>query len=187
MPAMPRWARMSILIVAAAFTVVLLAANWTPPAVGADTCVVHRDTATRELLYNACDECRIVKVERQRPGNDFPVTRTYTVPGKSRTQLSFRGPGRTRIMSDVPCEPPAATTPSAAAATGQSCSKLVQRANGTVVATNQCDSCRIVVVERFLSNGSSKRQSFMVNGESAVPIPAMGAVQVRIVTDTACR
>lgn len=187
MPAMPRWARMSILALAAAFTVVLLVVNWTPPAVGASACVVHRDGPGREELYNSCAECRIAKVERTRPGSTFPVSRTYTIPPKSRTQLSFRGPGQTRVVSDTPCDIPDTTQVNPANVPAPTCTQLMRRADGAMLAANVCDSCRLMVLERSMPNGQTEQQSFVIAARGTVPVPSQGATRARILTDSVCR
>lgn len=187
MPAMPRWARMSILAFAAAITVILLAINWTPPATGAETCVVHRDGPGRELLYNACNECRIAKVERTRPGSTFPASRTYTIPPKSRTQLSFRGPGQTRIVSDTACDIPAPTAVTPAQQAAPTCTQLMRRGDGMMVAANLCESCRSMVLERSMPDGSTQQETFLIDGRGTVPVPSLGAARARILTDGACR
>ena len=65
----------------------------------ATTCSRLFKTAGGEQLINSCNSCRIVKLQRKRPGEGAPINRTYTVPPKTTTNLSFRGPGRSRIVS----------------------------------------------------------------------------------------
>ena len=66
-------------------------------------CVRLGKSGGRETLINRCGDCRTVKLQRRRPGGDFPAVRTIKVPELSRIELSFRGPGRTRIVSDQSC------------------------------------------------------------------------------------
>jgi len=66
------------------------------------------DQAGRETIANACNTCIIVKVERRRPGQTLgtPTIRDFTIPQGSNQPLPFRGPGRTRVMSEAPCQAP---------------------------------------------------------------------------------
>ena len=59
-------------------------------------CVRLGKSGGRKTLINRCGDCRTVKLQRRRPGGDFPAVRTIKVPELYRIELSFRGPGRTR-------------------------------------------------------------------------------------------
>ncbi len=154
-------------------------------------CVRLATQAGREILVNPCPACRIVHLERKRPGGGFPAQRTYTVPERSRVTLSFRGPGRTRILSDGPCRgaSPADAGEEPPGDRGEAkCTQFRRAKGGPVVLFNRCRACRAVVVERAGPGGVSKRQTFAVAGGSSVPLARPGApVQARIVAEKPCR
>ncbi len=154
-------------------------------------CVRLATQAGREILVNACQACRIVHLERKRPGGGFPAQRTYTVPESSRVTLSFRGPGRTRILSEGPCRAaaPGETGEQTPGETREAkCIHFRQSMGGPVVLFNSCQACRAVVVERAGPAGARNRQTFAVAGGSSVPLARPGApVQARIVTEKPCR
>lgn len=65
-----------------------------------------RDQAGREILSNRCNTCITFKVERRRPGQSTlgtPNSRDFNVPAGTYQALPFRGPGKTRIVSESPC------------------------------------------------------------------------------------
>lgn len=75
-------------------------------AIAINRCVrIVRDQVGRETLVNTCNACVLARVERRRPGNpnNPPNLRDYTIPQGSKQPLSFRGPGKTRILSEVDC------------------------------------------------------------------------------------
>ena len=154
-------------------------------------CVRLGTQAGREILINPCPACRIVRLERKRPGGAFPAQRTYTVPERSRVTLSFRGPGRTRILSDGPCRgaaPEDAGEESPGDGRQAKCIHFRRTKGGPVVLVNGCRACRAVVVERAGPGGARKTQTFAVAGGSSVPVARPGApVQARIVAEKPCR
>ncbi|MCW8915857.1 MAG: hypothetical protein OQK24_08380 [Magnetovibrio sp.] len=64
-----------------------------------------RDQGGREIIINRCRTCIAVKVERRRPGQNIgtPNMRDYNIAKGSRQPLPFRGPGITRITSEMEC------------------------------------------------------------------------------------
>lgn len=183
---------MSLLMIAAVAAAVMIASGWTPPAIGAGTaCVVQRQTEGRELLYNACGECRVATVERQRPGEGFPISRKYTIPGNSVTQMSFRGPGSTRITGDAACDTAARKDQSAAspkvAPASPSCTQMIRRGDGTLAAANSCQDCRSVTIERVDARGASTSEVYAIDARQSVPVDPMGAVRAKIIGETGCR
>jgi hypothetical protein len=152
-------------------------------------------TASGEQLINSCNSCRIVKLQRKRPGAAAPITRTYTVPPKTTTNLSFRGPGRSRVLSDRSCHPgvvgdneigsnPLSTT------VGKRCILMqrVDKAGVTGLAlANTCKECRIVVVDRVDLSGSRRSQNIAISGNSVIPLPANGAAQAGIMSEKSCK
>lgn len=157
----------------------------------AQKCVRLSTQSGREILVNRCPACRIVRLERKRPGGAFPAQRTYTVPETSRVTLSFRGPGRTRILADEPCRG-ASPEDAGEAPSGDGrqakCIHLRRTKGGPVVLFNGCRACRAVVVERAAPGGARKTQTFAVAGRSSVPLARPGApVQARIIAEKPCR
>jgi hypothetical protein len=144
-----------------------------------------------EKAVNTCGSCRIVMIQRKRPGADAPINRTLTLAAKTTTGLSFRGPGHSRILSDTPCRQPA---PNKAPANPQEAAKrciLMQRTvNGGVsglALANTCDECRTAVVDRIDANGSRRSQNVVIGGKSVIPLTAKGAVQAGILSEKACK
>ena len=150
--------------------------------VKAAKCVRLGKSSGRETLTNRCGDCRTVKLQRRRPGADFPAVRTVTVPKLSRIELSFRGPGRTRIVSDQSCRGEKAQLPGD---DGQRCTQIKVTKNGTLALINQCAICRIAVVEIAVQGGGRKMQTMAVDARSAAPIG--GAGQARVLTEKSCR
>ena len=147
-----------------------------------------------EQLINTCGSCRIVKVQRKRPGADAPINRTYTVPPNTTTNLSFRGPGRSRILSDSPCHSGAANGKKTGASPpsyrgGKRCILMqrVEKAGITGLAlVNTCNECRTAVVDRINSTGSRRSQNIVLSGKSVISLPAKGATQAGIMSEKSC-
>ena len=144
----------------------------------------------REVLINSCGTCRIVKVQRKRPGASAPINRTLTLAPRTTTQLSFRGPGQSRVMSDTACKsssvgkvPP--RQGSSLDNDGKKCLKLAQSPAGMGL-VNACKECRAAVVERVDAQGNRKSQTVVIAGASAVKIPSKGATGVRIQSEKIC-
>ncbi|HEY9079108.1 hypothetical protein [Magnetovibrio sp.] len=103
--------------VVAMFGVVALAS--VAEAMAINRCArILRDAAGRETVYNACQTCITVKVERSRPGQNLgtPNQRDFNIPGGTHQLLSFRGPGLTRIVTESAC--PTAGAPAAGPSAG---------------------------------------------------------------------
>jgi hypothetical protein len=146
-------------------------------------CVRLTRSRNREALVNTCTECRTVKVQRTRRGNGFPSLRTLTVQKLSRFDLNFRGPGRSRVLSDLPCrgETKATTT-----AKNAQCVRLVEPRGRKLVLYNQCNSCRAVGVETRALAGSGARQSYTLKANSYIPTPWLKPKASRIIFDRPC-
>lgn len=152
-------------------------------------------TAGGEQLINSCNSCRIVKIQRKRPGAGAPINRTYTVPEKTTTNLSFRGPGRSRIISDTSCHRGTAeqrgteSNPSPERVSKRCV--LMQRTEKAGITglalANTCTDCRIVVVDRVDSVGSRRSQNIVISGKSIVPLPSKGATKTGIMTEKSCK
>lgn len=151
-------------------------------AVKVTKCVRLGKSGGRETLTNRCEECRKVKLQRRRPGGNFPTVRDVIVPELARIELSFRGPGRTRITSDQSCR--AASAPPAGD-DGQRCTRIKVMKNGTLTLVNQCAICRVAVVELAQPGGGRKMRTVAVAARAAVPMG--GAGQARVLREKSCR
>ena len=150
--------------------------------------------ATGEQLINSCNSCRIVKVQRKRPGANAPINRTYTVPPNTTTDLSFRGPGRSRVLSDTSCHPNSRKIKKNENYSPKKIDKrciFMQRTkkagNTGIALANACDECRIAVVERIDASGSRRSQNVVVNGKLVITLPPKGATKAGILSEKACR
>lgn len=142
----------------------------------------------REHLNNRCDSCRIVSVQRKRPGADAPISRTLTIPPRSNIALSFRGPGHSRITSDVPCKPEAGTQSGSSEPTqydATECIQLTPSANGLTL-TNICSRCVTGVIERLDTKGGKRMQNIALDARKSVGLPPEGAAYARVLTEKDC-
>lgn len=139
-----------------------------------------------EILINACDVCRRVGVQRDRPGAHFPTARTVVVPEQSQIELSFLGPGRTRLTSEELCraaEPAGAGTRHA---DGRRCVQFARTGDAHLL-VNGCGECRAVTIVRTDSSGGQSRSNYVVGPRSTLPYPSDGAVNASIAGETGCR
>lgn len=161
----------------------------TPPvsvwlaAASKQRCVKTRKRGGRSTLINSCRECRSVSLQHKRPGSGFPVARSYSVPASSEIQLSFRGSGATRILSDRPCRD---KSTSQGADNERDCAHLLKRKSGNVLLVNACKRCRAVSIERVATSGRRERKVFALTPRSHMTLARQGAAQIRIVADKAC-
>jgi len=154
------------------------------------TCTRLAKQLGRETLINNCGMCRIVKVQRKRPGASAPINRTLTLAPKTTTQLSFRGPGQSRVMSDTPCKASSvgrvpARQGSSLASDGKKCLKLAQTPAG-IGLVNACRECRAGVVERVDDKGNRRSQTLVIAATSAMKLPSNGATGVRVQSEKRC-
>lgn len=145
--------------------------------------VTQRNRSGRDVLVNRCSQCRMVKLQRKTSGGSFPQSRTYRVNGGKQVQLSFRGRGQTRLLSEGPCqsERQAALDPA-----HRDCAKIAKRKDGTPALVNACPICKGVVVERIAGNGQKQRQVYTMSGQSMIRIPLRGAAIIRVVSELSC-
>ncbi len=145
-------------------------------------CVTLVRQSGRDVLVNRCASCRIVSVQKKRPGEGFPVTRSLTLAKRTKTPLSFRGGGSVRILSDVGCKE---STPEKLQ--GGKCVRFHRFPDGSPALFNECPACRMVVVEREAVNGNRTRTRYSVTNRAYMPLPTHGARIARIVSDRACK
>lgn len=156
-------------------------------------CTMIVPEGPREVMINTCNACRTIDILRKRPGNDVPVQRTFTLPPRSRLQVPFLGPGRSRITAELPCpgeagapenliEPPKVSKQK----TSEACVALERGANG-VALLNRCGGCRAALIERVNGpNGGNARQAYKLAPRSVVAVPSEGYAQVGLVGDIDC-
>lgn len=152
----------------------------------AGQCVSIAHKNGQEILTNSCGSCRVVDIERRRPGTSKPTSHTYTLPTGAPLPLSFRGPGATRIGAERPCDNTAPPQGNANADDGKACVSFQQSPSAGPIMLNGCNSCRLVVVERVNATGGERHNRYSLVGNSYVPVRADGAASARIVSDGPC-
>jgi len=150
-------------------------------------------TGGREIIINQCNKCRVVNITRKRPGNAVPVTRSFNVQPGSQITVPFRGPGRSRITSELPCkgeegaaENLADPNPRKKKAPEQ-CVAMQQTPSGSISLINKCKKCKAALIERQnRTGGEGRRQAYKVSGKSAIEVPSNGAAQVALLAEVDC-
>lgn len=173
--------------------IVVVAMNITaPPAEAAKRCARVIQHGGAEYIVNACNTCRKVNIRRKRRGIAMPAMRTYNVQPRSKFPTPFKGVGRSRISSEIPCEgaPGGGVNimdPRPAPIQPKKCVNLKATAAGGVVLVNNCASCRGVAVVRYAANGRSMgRQAYKMKPLSVQQVPRKGAAQVGYLADVPC-
>lgn len=172
-----------------ALMLIILFALPDSPASAALKCSRLMKTVGGEKIINTCGSCRIVQIQRKRPGADAPINRTLTLAPKTTTSLSFRGPGHSRILSDTPCRAAATKQQQSAPGDNVRCIQLQRTVNAGVTGlalANTCDACRTAVVDRIDAKGSRRSQNIAIAGKSIMPLDAQGAVQAGIMHEKSC-
>lgn len=158
----------------------------------ANKCTRLLPTGAREVIINQCSQCRIVNITRKRPGNAVPVSRSFTVLGQSQMTVPFRGPGRSRITSELPCkgDPGAAINlidPAPKKKAPKVCVALEKSKDGGVLLVNSCAVCKAAMIERRnRAGGNPKRQAYRVEAKSSLPVPQNGAAKVGYLAEVDC-
>jgi hypothetical protein len=157
--------------------------------VAAPRCVYLEKRQGRDHLVNQCPACRMVKVQRLRPGNPVPSERTYTVMERSSALLSFRGPGRTQVISESSCRPdaPPDTAPQARTQGPKRCVAFHRPGNSGLALMNSCNACFAVLIERIGAGGARSEQVYELLGNSLKALASRGAAQARIVGEIPCK
>lgn len=154
------------------------------PSVGS-RCVRTRKHLGRYQLVNRCAICRSVQIQHQRPNNRPAVLRDYYVPPRAEVSLPFRGKGRTRVLSDTPCERNDRRAKSAEKRS-QSCVRMRRGGTGLVL-INVCSVCKAGIVERLFNGGRSDQQTLAVKSNGFSQVTGNGAVSARLVSEVPCR
>ena len=145
-----------------------------------------------EYIVNTCSACRKVNIRRKRRGIAMPVMRTYDIHPRSKFPTSFKGVGRSRITSEIPCKGARGAGTnimgSKASQIGQKkCVNLKSTDAAGAVLVNNCNSCRGVVVVRYATNGKSMgRQAYKMKAFSVIQIQAKGSARVGYLADVPC-
>ena len=180
------------LIVAALAIIALIVATLPTYADSAASCTLISSEGGSEYIVNSCNACRKVNIRRKRRGIAMPVMRTYNVQPRSKFPLSMKGPGRSRITSEIACEGEAGASqnlfdPKNPKVAEKKCVELKQTAAGGVVLVNSCGTCRGAAVERYAANGKPMgRQAYKLKPQSIVPVDPRGAAGVGYLTDVPC-
>ncbi len=178
----------------AALAVLVLAWPAVSEARSASKCTRVLRDASGEMLQNGCGGCRLVSVQRTRPGADKPTAQTLTVPEGTRQPLPFLGPGRTRITAERPCpgaapEPEPLRAGDAAAAlqsADRKCVRFLKTRTGDAALVNPCPVCRTVKVEFVDTAGNRNHRAFAIAPRAPITVPSEGLAKARILTDTPC-
>ena len=157
-------------------------------------CVRLIKSGGQEILVNNCQSCRHVKVMRSRPTAEVPTTRDVTVMGQSKSTLSFKGPGNTRVTSEEPCESAPGSSPNLVEPLKQpivdpqvgQCIRPHRTDSGVLALINHCGDCRSVLIERSGGRNGTSHHAYAVGGGAALKIEADGATAGRIVKEAAC-
>jgi hypothetical protein len=179
---------LSAAVLAAVSALVLLA----PGKAIAEECVRLVPGPGGETLVNQCNACRIVALLRSRAGNANPTQRSFTVHPGIPVAVPFKGSGRSRMVSESPCEgtpdaPVNIVKPEAQAAAEPElvCIKLF-RVENRIMMLNGCDFCRKITVARTGPGGGEARMSYDLKGKGSIPLEALGAASARIAGEGRC-
>ncbi len=152
---------------------------------------IHKENSS-EYILNACDACRKVNIQRKRRGIAMPVMRTYNIQPLSKFPTPFRGIGRSRITSEIPCEDTKGaginiTDPHTKYKQQKNCINLHAVGSKGVVLVNKCSRCQGVAIQRISTNGSSMgQQIYKMKPLSVIAVRSKGAAQVRYLNEAPC-
>ena len=161
-------------------------------SVYAGSCTRILQKNSTEYIFNACDACRKVNIQRKRRGIAMPVMRTYNIQPLSKFPTPFRGIGRSRITSESPCEGTKGagfniTDPQTKRRQQKICIKLQAIGSKGVVLVNKCSRCQGVAIQRISTNGNSMgQQIYKMKPLSVISVRPKGAAQVRYLTEASC-
>lgn len=173
-------------ILLAAFALLVLGWPSVSHAGALSKCVRVVRHASGEMLENGCGGCRLVSVQRARPGVGKSTTQTLSVPEKSRQPLSFLGPGHTRITAERPCPGAAAQPLQTGDSVQRKCVRYLRNRAGSAALINPCKVCRAVKIELVDVAGNRAHRAIAIAPRSPVTFPAQRLAGVRILTDRPC-
>ncbi|MEE9318648.1 MAG: hypothetical protein V3U48_10225 [Rhodospirillales bacterium] len=163
-----------------------------PVKIKANRCVRLLPTGGREVIVNNCSTCRVVNVTRKRPGNAVPVMRSFNVLPKTTFPVPFRGPGRSRVTSVLPCKGQAGAARNLVdempkKKTAGICVSLERVKTGGVALVNKCGACKAALIERQnQSGGNGRRQAYQMKPLSVMEVPSLGAARIGLVGEINC-
>ena len=146
-----------------------------------------------EVIINQCSKCRIVNIIRKRPGNAVPVSRSFNVQSNSQITVPFRGPGRSRIISERACKgdpgaPINLADPNPRKKKApEKCIGMQQTSSGGITLVNKCKACKAALIERQnRTGGNGKRHAYKVAPQSAIEVLSKGAAQIALLAEVDC-
>ena len=160
--------------------------------VKATRCTRVVQSANSEYIINTCSACRKVNIRRKRRGIAMPVMRTYNIQPRSKFPTSFKGVGRSRISSEVPCEGTKGAgvnmmNPKASPKPLDKCVTLRAIGSRDVALINKCSSCRGVAVQRYARTGRPLgQQVYKMKPLSILSVESKGAAKVSYIADVPC-
>jgi len=168
------------------FLAVMLTLAATDAGAAADRCVRLVRVPGGETLVNGCDQCKMINVQRRRPGVAVPSVRKITLPQQSSQPLPFRCPGQTRVIGVGTCQDEAPFRTGTKMTEPAKCVRFEQTATGDAMLVNSCQVCRVVGVERMDTRGKATPARYAVPARTMMPFKARGAATARIVSDDVC-
>jgi hypothetical protein len=152
-------------------------------------CVRIIKKSGREQLVNRCRSCLVVQIKRTRPGRPEGALRDITIGANQTTTLSFRGPGVTRISSELTCQAAQALEAPKEDKKVEpiQCLRLIKHDKIGMVLVNTCAACRKAVIERRFDKGGRKLANISVGANTFAPVAPQGANYARIVNEKSCR
>ncbi|MBT3767905.1 MAG: hypothetical protein HOB79_06300 [Rhodospirillaceae bacterium] len=153
------------------------------------SCVRIIKKSGREQLVNRCRSCLVVQIKRTRPGRPEGALRDITIGANQSTTLSFRGPGVTRISSELTCAAAQSleTPKEENKVEPQQCLRLIKHDKIGMVMVNTCATCRKAVIERRFDKGGRKLANISVGANTYAPVLPLGANFAKIVNEKSCR
>ncbi len=177
----------SVILVLMVVGIAMLAGQMSVEA--GERCIRLARVSGFETLVNMCASCRNVQINRDRTGVSLPTVRSYQLrPGEKR-DLKFKGPGRTRILSDEACNLEAGENQAdqkKAQDFEQQCVVPVKTAEGLVL-VNSCPTCREIIVQRTYPDGQTNIAPYSFAANEKYILQSNGAIQAQIIGDRPCK
>lgn len=182
-----------LLVAAAVIGLAVTVATLATPSFGdATQCVQLVPTRGGETLVNRCSSCVMATVLRSRTSSQPPISRQYSLRPRSKFDLPFKGPGRSRVTVVTACRGGEGAEPNLAAETEkaldqQRCIRLTRAPEGGVQLVNGCRSCREADVRRIDAKAENYAdESVSVPGGKAKPFAANGFAHAVVIGERAC-
>ncbi len=162
---------------------------------GISKCARMYSQQIREFVVNSCNTCRRVAVQRRRVGlYSAPIMRTYDLQPKTKFPLPFKGPGRSKIASDVPCRDQAGggqniLKPSQIQTLDQPKNCISSRNNRKFGLTliNNCRECRTVALASYSRSGKlNRRRFYKLKPHKRIHIRSSQGSRISYLKDFAC-